>query len=526
MRILPFVLAGTLLALTPSEACGPHFPMPPAPTPSPGGPPAPARLRLGDYSVWWYLNRDENLLSLKPHEDAELYENPPDTLPELLSLVGYDDHFPSLVKALGLRRLKRFQHVSTKLSAVLQDPKAAPDQRAWAAYALGDLRCLAALKTLAQSLSDKDRDVRAFSARALGLLDLDEAYEALIPLAQDPKEDADVRCMALLSLARSRQPAPREALAQVLRKDRDTSVRRAAVLALSVQASPSETELVAKACGDHDAHVRAAAVLGLGLIGKDVAALRKFLRNQGDETVRAFTALSMGLAKSPEAVPDLLKALKTDDSGLVKACAALSLGRIGSDEAFEDLRKAQLDPNTPPFVSAYTAIGLGLTGREEASSILGEALLSGGDSNATHSCAVGLALLGKPSAVDAMTEGLDQCPCKLTHHCLFVGLGKIRQASSFDRILAGLSEEDESGRQGAAIALAVFGDPKAVPALEPMTDLMDAALAYDLLTSDPRKPLTVARKLSFERTRKAGPRELTLLLNAHLPEDFKLPISP
>ena len=105
------------------------------------------RYEVGDYSAWWQANRDDILLTVKaPAEDPlEAYAKagrasaPPDSVETLLGLLGYEGDFCTLVREIGLRRLRRNPRAGEALVAVLKDANALPQFRAWAACALGEL---------------------------------------------------------------------------------------------------------------------------------------------------------------------------------------------------------------------------------------------------------------------------------------------------------------------------------------------------------------------------------------------------
>ena len=130
-------------------------PVGPPGTPSPPALPPSSPYTVGDYWKWWEINREEVFLVRKPADSLARYDRkapPPDPVPVLLSLVGYEGQFASLVKEVGIGRLKAVPNVGKVLEGILQDVKGQPRERAWAAYALGDLGVRAAVPALVKAL--------------------------------------------------------------------------------------------------------------------------------------------------------------------------------------------------------------------------------------------------------------------------------------------------------------------------------------------------------------------------------------
>jgi quinoprotein glucose dehydrogenase len=122
----------------------------------------------------------------------------------------------------------------------------------------------AVLKPVLALLGDKDTEVRAQSAKALGEAQVRDAYEPLITLLRDP--EARVRFFAAQSLGKLGKPEAATALLQMLREnaDQDPFVRHAGVVAL---AQLVNRPALLGAARDDSAPVRLGALLALRRLG-------------------------------------------------------------------------------------------------------------------------------------------------------------------------------------------------------------------------------------------------------------------
>ncbi len=517
------------------------YPVGDVPPPAVLPPPGPTRYDVGDYTRWWRINRDGLLLVLKPVGDQALQEyarkKPPvDTLPALLSLVGYEGDFCSIVKEVGLRRLRTYPKVQDELARDLRDEKTPVAQRAWAAYALGELGSPKAVPALKEALKSQDLNLRGFSAMALGVLGDPVGVDAVLPLARDSREDEDLRCLVLLSLAPSTIPAARQALAEVARKDASAPARRAALMALGLHASAPERLLLQEAASDRDARIRGGALIGLGLCG-DGKTLEAHLdpAHEHENLVRAYAALALGIAGDAASLGPLQRSLEKDPDFSVRGCAALALGRCRQPAAVDVLAKASRNRNYS-FVMDYAAIGLGLTGRKEAVEALAEGLESKQFDHVTASAA-GLAVLGSADAAPPLLKALDNRNHAIVREYAAVALARLRLPENRQRLFDCMEDKTVEVRHAAALGLAVYGDPAACPVLEKSltADKVElvrvcAALSFDLLTNDDAKPLKVGERFRADPRNQAcrtvGLIEINRLLNRCMPENYKLPLTP
>lgn len=204
-----------------------------------------------------------------------------------------------------------------------------------------------ALPFLLQGLDDKDRVVRSWSVRAVGLIG-PEAKEAVGPLTKALKDSqAGIRGGAAQALgeigpaAEASAPALIEALAD---SDKDVRARAAAALA---RIGPDTAARLEAALKDDRPAVRHGAARVLASFGPEAAdavpALGQALKDK-DAKVRFFAAAALGEIgpKAEPAVPLLIEALKDKDQD-VQAQAAGSLALVGPS-ATPALARALSDP--------------------------------------------------------------------------------------------------------------------------------------------------------------------------------------
>lgn len=536
-----------MLALPAGEVraiCGGGPPRQPPPGKTPPGYPVGTpdqRYQVADYERWWGINRDEILLSLKTVEDPlARYDRkgpPPDTVEALLALVGYEGDFCSIVKEIALRRLKRVPKVDEALVAVLEDSKRLAPERSWAAYASGDLKCRSAIPALTKGLKEHDETLRGFCAMALGKMEDAQAYRAILPVALSAAESEDVRCIAVLSLARATTPEFRQGLAALaqsgVKGGVGLSVRRSAILALGVKTTSEEVALLAALASDKNPNVRSVAAMALGLSGKSPEVVAGLL-GDNDATVRCYAALALGLPGDGGSVPVLLQALEKDRDATVRGCAALALGRSRDPRAVQALAKACAN-RSYSFLANYAAIALGLSGSPEALGPLTEGLKSK-QFDHLSSCAAALAILGCPEAEKPVLEALENRNHPIVREYAAIALGHLKQPGSLARLLACMEDKAFEVRHATALALAIYGDRKSCPALDKALGdpheavRMTAALSFDLLTDDPKRALTLGAQFKADprnrTSRKVGPVELNRLFNQYTPENYRLPIIP
>jgi HEAT repeat protein len=247
-----------------------------------------------------------------------------------------------------------------------------------------------------------DRNLALVSVRALGSF----GAEAVGPLARAMRHlDSDVRHTAASTLARSGQPAAREALALALR-DPDRKTRRVAADAI-LQGSAAErtpeilAELAALSAPDPvDERLRAQ------LLRAGDRAVDPLARLLGDEepTVRLTATKLLGDLKQRSALRPLA-GMVNDPNPHVRKAAAEALSRLGEPAALPPIRGAVEDGN--PEVREAATAALGRCGGAEASEPLARAIRHADwHMRALAASGLGLARPGQTLAplVEALTD--------------------------------------------------------------------------------------------------------------------------
>lgn len=207
----------------------------------------------------------------------------------------------------------------TKAFAV--ELQALRDRRTWrratAAYRLGDMACSEAVPRLIRTLSDRDSDVRAASARSLGRLQAHEATEPLVLSLVAGIVPRAIAFRAILDIGAAALPA----LHRLARAD-DADVRGGAIELIGWLGDASDAELLVGAMSDSAAEVRARAAGALGRLAEDEGATA--LTDALDDRiyfVRLHAARALGLVGERDAVPRLLRQAREDRFEAARAAA-------------------------------------------------------------------------------------------------------------------------------------------------------------------------------------------------------------
>jgi len=198
------------------------------------------------------------------------------------------------------------------------------------------------IEALVPVLADREADVRAEAARALGELDDPRSVEAL-SRALRTDESAEVRKMAAWALGEIEDPAAVPALDYAIRNDVDIEVRRMAAWALGEIESPEAVDGLGAAIGDSDLEVRMAAAWALGEIEdpRAVPWLERALRD-ASPGVRRKAAWALGEIQ-PDAAPPALVEATGDVDPEVRKMTAWALGEIEDPAAIPALRRLLSD---------------------------------------------------------------------------------------------------------------------------------------------------------------------------------------
>jgi HEAT repeat protein len=204
---------------------------------------------------------------------------------------------------------------------------------------------------VADSVGDKNKDIRRNAVYVLGQLKREDAIQVLIHAFRD--EDPAVKAEAVAALANIGQPAI-EPLKYVLR-DKDMVVRRHATTALAQIADPNSIKPWIDALRDDDPKVQETAAMTLVKAGP--AAMDPLIAalNDNDRYFRKSVTRVLGEMKDPKGLEPLSRMLRDKDPGVQKA-AADALVSIGS-ASIDVLADALKDATSTIRLSAAWALG-------------------------------------------------------------------------------------------------------------------------------------------------------------------------
>ncbi len=175
---------------------------------------------------------------------------------------------------------------------------------------------------LIKSLGSTNSDVRAVSAKVLGMLHAREAVESLIERLKD--QESKVRCYVIKALGSFRDQRIVELLIIAL-KDHENKVRKTAIIVLANLGDKRAVKPLISALSDTDADIRA-------------------------EIVRA-----LGRLNDPQAVEPVIRTLNDPDT-IVRSNSANVLGKFGDIRGVEPLIDILNDPNI--CINAINSLGL------------------------------------------------------------------------------------------------------------------------------------------------------------------------
>lgn len=278
--------------------------------------------------------------------------------------------------------------------------------------------CRFAFSGESQTAEDYLKKLRSLTARVVGG-DM-ETRRTTAKLLRDMGEpviqylDAELKApaperrrQAALVIGEIGNPAARASLISALR-DRDGTVRAAAVGALGKLGEKGPAREIATMLTDPDEQVRAESVRVLGELraSEHTEQIERLLFDPS-EKVKANAIQAVGNLRDRRAVPALVRALDSP-SASIRNNAVIALGKIGDPSALPGLRKAMED--TDQWVRSSAAAGLGSMGDRDAVPLLTKAV-SDSSSYVRGSAAGALGVLKTPSAIVALCTLLnDQSP--------------------------------------------------------------------------------------------------------------------
>lgn len=201
------------------------------------------------------------------------------------------------------------------------------EQRAIAAWALGQIARPRAVPALIGALEDEEFHLRLNACTALAHYGGEEVGAALVRALGDTEEQ--VVAAALRGLSRPQFSGAAESIGEVMESGNET-LRPLAVKALSEMASLENRAVFERLAGDADPDVRSVAAFTLGRLG-DSGAIPTLVGLLEDEAwaVRANAAQALGTIGDPAATPHLENLPKDPDQHQqVRLAAELALEKL------------------------------------------------------------------------------------------------------------------------------------------------------------------------------------------------------
>jgi HEAT repeat protein len=419
---------------------------------------------------------------------------------------------------------------------------------AWNLIALGPGSADAIVARVGQGRLGNDSLVAA--SEALGEIGSPKAIDALLPVVRDPRQPSDARVAALVALAKiggkegvaaltaiASEDAGQDAVSEILRcaalialgmrgdeiapatiesalASPDAELRRAALRTIGFLKDRRFIPHCTKALGDENTLVVTQAALSLGKIndpksGDAIVALRKKVSNPG---MRFLLDEALAWMGNKEAIDELLSFLEDPASRLQESSATV-LVELGEKRAIPGLRaalEAALDRKTvEPGTDVRAAYGLGVLQDQGAGPLLVRALAKGTVEVQREAAAALGALRWKDGA--AALRDATRAKDRQLRTLALIALGELGDPSSGDDIAAALDDRDPVIRYAGCVGLGLFGNRKAIPLLQGMTqdehDFVIAAAAEavsrleerPLAAADPRDPAVLSRLRSLER---------------------------
>jgi HEAT repeat protein len=333
--------------------------------------------------------------------------------------------------------------------------------RKHAVQALGEIKDARAVESLIQVFTDSDVDVLGDAVSALEKIGI-ASVESLIKALKD--RDSQIRKLAVVALGEIRDARAVEPLIQVL-SDNDSNVRGEAADALSKISDIRAVEPLIQVLSDNDSNVRGEAADALSKIS-DTRAVEPLIHvlSDNDSNVRCKAALALGEIRDAKASKPLIHALLHDTDSEVRKNAAMALGDIRDPKTSEPLIQAFTD--TDYQVRKNAAISLEKIKVEgimnsAAIEILMQSLKN--DDRQIQGSAV--RVLTNTWAIEPLIKNLKNDDEIIRQTAVRV-LGKIKAVDAAESLIQMLkNDRSEAVREEVAIALGEIKSPKAVEPL-------------------------------------------------------------
>ncbi len=344
-----------------------------------------------------------------------------------------------------------------------------------------DIRVRVVLPTLITALADRNRDVRAAAAMALGRLGLDQALAPLSILAQDDR-NLFVRTQAVIALGFSGLPGASETL-QTLWEDEDLSdeIRSFALVGIALNGADEGVLVLSEALSEKrltraGTVLRATTAYAAGLHGDPTlldglkGLSRRWFFKQ-EPQFRALTAVALGQAGRRGDVPFVL-GLLDDKDNQVRRSAAAGLAALAPQLTAADVETLidRLDDEGDLAVRLNLLRGLGRARLDRSSSFLRSTYADARYLQRTHHV-LALAFDGNAANIPLLLEAFGESREPSLRSACAVALGLLGEVGITEELMAALERGGPPLQRGyLALALGLL-DPPQSGAVEPLEAL-------------------------------------------------------
>lgn len=317
------------------------------------------------------------------------------------------------------------------------------------------------IDALAKVLNDRNNQVRKHAVQALGEIKDARAVESLIQVLTD--SDVDVLGDAVSALEKI-GIASVEPLIQAL-KDRDSQIRKLAVVALGEIRDTRAVEPLIQVLSDDDSNVRGEAADALSKI-RDTKAVEPLIRvlRDNDSNVRCKAALALGEIRDAKASKPLIHALLNDKDSEVRKNAAMALGEIKDPIASEPLIQAFADTDYQVRKNAAMSLEkIKIEGIRNSAAL--EILMQSLRNDDRQIQGSAIRVLTNTWAIEPLIKNLKNDDEVIRQTAVRI-LGKIKAVDAAESLIQMLkNDRSEAVREEVAIALGEIKSPKAVEPL-------------------------------------------------------------
>jgi HEAT repeat protein len=257
---------------------------------------------------------------------AKTEEIDPDVLRKVKKLIQATLSSEEAEREKAWNQIKEMGNLAVPgLIGVFRQKTTTPEEVGSILLALGDSKDPRAGPALVELLTSSEKSVRVATARSMGDIEYKDGIPALLKLAQDAKEEEEVRLFAAASAGKMGSADAQKVLGELM-KSTHPEIRSRAVFWLGKCGAVKEVAAIEGALADKDQSVREDAVEALLLLKNEVAwpGLLKAIededykvRNAAMDALRQLTGENID--KNPQAWLDWWKARKEKDNNKEKS---------------------------------------------------------------------------------------------------------------------------------------------------------------------------------------------------------------